>query len=658
MITDSPFILGRFEYTSQHLYFLPKDIFAVLENPKPTQLIGTRGTGKTTLLKALNWSERQTNSTLKRALLNEPFADRYIGVYFKLPDTQFQSIDSWLKGASETQRASILGTYFDLLWLELLMDAMADLVADGGFKANIVLERCCVAELLLILEKLNDRTDIFPTASICTFKECASLFRRFRIYLERHALAGNPLADATSGIPLTQVGALGRSLAKPIACFCDKLNGNAGKSWHFKICVDEAEILTDFQMKLVNTIIRLAEAPVFYILSFVALPQYPTSTLYSDLTLSDADRQLIVLDEMTESSFKELTTGVANVRIQTRLENDNFVFDPKVSLGKLNINGLLQSILQLSVDPWAKKLLLDALEYGKTGVFGRQKKDDDGETHDSDIPPIYQAYLVQTLGLATPSSKRDWVRRKDDSSKFRKRIVAAYLSICANLKTDVRYASADMIMQMSDGCIRDFLAFMHDIYVEANMPLNEFLAREISSDVQNKAIKRTSKSKRASIVQRGVSAPTDTGRLIDALARITRIVQTEGLENQHLRACERGVFEISLRDYDLKKFERLLQLIADAGETGFLRVIEAEPSRWRFRVHKSLSPAYEFSYRGAYYTGKISPEELDSVVAISDSKKFVSCVKKIGQSMAGAMPPEAGAETDVKGDAPLFESFE
>jgi hypothetical protein len=107
-------------------------------------------------------------------------------------------------------------------------------------------------------------------------------------------------------------------------------------------------------------------------------------------------------------------------------------------------------------------------------------------------------------------------------------MVAAYLSVCQDMNITVRYASAHMLLQMCDFCIRAYLAFMHEIFVEAGRPTDEFLKRLVPNDTQTNAIKRASRQKCETIAYRGVIAPTETGRLIDALAQITAVVQTQG----------------------------------------------------------------------------------------------------------------------------------
>jgi len=125
---SSPFQPTRFEYEGQHLYFLPKAVFDDLERPKPCYLIGSRGTGKTTLLKALSWNERLNNKSLKRQLGLVPFAKRCIGVYLKLPEYLFAAFDERLGKETMPLRAVIPALYLDAIALQLLIDAVAELI--------------------------------------------------------------------------------------------------------------------------------------------------------------------------------------------------------------------------------------------------------------------------------------------------------------------------------------------------------------------------------------------------------------------------------------------------------------------------------------------------------------------------------------------------
>jgi hypothetical protein len=658
MKAEAPFVLSRFEYEQRHLYFLPTPVFDQLEGPKPVHLVGTRGTGKTTLLQAMHWRERLQNEMLSHQLGGAPFGKHYIALYMKLPDTQLQVVDEWLRGASLPQRGILLAMYLDLLWLELLLEALAELVVADVLHASAAMEQHCVSEVATLFGRYYpEQRSFVREKQPRTFIDLAEMFRSARRTIERSAVSGVDTVAVLNELPVDQVGAFGRKMAVPFVDFCNAAGNASDDPWHFKVCMDEAEVLNEYQLRLINTMTRLGAAPVFFVLSFVAQTHVLTGTLLPDLTLSEADRRLVVLDEMTEASFRQLAEGVSNVRIRATLGRPHVNFDIYRSLGRLSINGLLAGILSASVDPKARKLLADANEFQAAALFKDAPPDESREPASQEPPPIYQTYLVQTLGLRPPGAGANWRRRHEDSAKFRKRMVASYLSICRALGADVRYASADMVLHMSDRCIRDYLAFMHDIFAEMKSPLEEALGARVPNEAQNKAIKRASRHKRATIAERGVPAPTETGRLIDALAQITQIIQTESSSGQHLTASERGVFVLTLRGGDDGRWGRLLELIADANETGFLRLLEGSGATWRFRVHKSLAAAYGFSYRGAYYACRIAPEELAPLLAIVERKQFEGAVRALGLRLAGAEVTEVVDDDKDTSQAPLFEGL-
>src|SRR5690606_34128304 len=139
--------------------------------------------------------------------------------------------------------------------------------------------------------------------------------------------------------------------------------------WLFKVCMDEGECLDDFQQIVLNTMLRLSKAPLFFVVSFVSYPKDATSTLIANLTLQQADRELIPLDDMTEREFRELVEGVASVRVQHQLSQEAARFDVYKTLGPLDLNGQLLSILRGSVSAMAKSLLVEALASARHPFF-------------------------------------------------------------------------------------------------------------------------------------------------------------------------------------------------------------------------------------------------------------------------------------------------
>src|SRR5256885_1532260 len=138
--------------------------------------------------------------------------------------------------------------------------------------------------------------------------------------------------------PLDQVGGFGRSVAELLALFCNHHCGKKDASWYFKIAMDESECVTAFQQLVLNTAVRLSKRPVSLVASYVRPPRDATATLIRGLTLQEADRHLVVLDDMTDKEFQNLAEGVASVRIRAKLPTSTSRFSTSRLLGQLDID--------------------------------------------------------------------------------------------------------------------------------------------------------------------------------------------------------------------------------------------------------------------------------------------------------------------------------
>ena len=637
---------SRFEYEARHVYYLPQDVFIELEDAKPTYLIGSRGTGKTTLLKALSWDERLENDSLKKQLKEDPFRKRYIGVYLKAPEIQLEGFDSWLKAESDEIYGCILGYFFDLLWITLLADAVMGLIAHKIIEVPPEGEH---ETLRILVDEYGELlAQYFPNKTPYTLRDLSKACTKAAIEWQRTATARPRIASILNRLPTGQAGTFGRKVAKMLSGLCDK--HSSGERWHFKVCIDETETLPPKQQLVLNTIVRLARWPLFPVLSFVSLPQDFTSTIIPALTLQKADRHLKVLDDMTDNEFRDLAEGVARVRIRHYLGRPRIAFDLNQLLGHWNANLLLESILRESANKEAARLLTSAERMCNEPFFDQKEFETDRFGADGKrqrVLPIYQTYLIEKMNLSVPSPKDErWKRRAQDSAELRKRIVAAFLSICSEYGRGVRYASAEVLLQLSDNCTRDFLAQMEAIYRSTQKPIEKFLSLRIPYSAQVGPLRNASIEKKSSLVKFGVRAPTDTGRLVDGLAQVTAFIQTHGHNVRHLRSSERGIFELDLEDADKLKLSCLVRVILDAAEAGFFRTSASDGKTLRFRVHTSLAAAYGFSYRGAYYPVRLSWNDVEHLIAADSQDAHASAVKDIGKKLIGQ-------EID---DMPLFET--
>lgn len=646
MTCQSPFSLNRFEYESGHLYYLQKELFERLEIPKPIYLVGSRGTGKTTLLKALNWEERQNNQSLKNQFAPNPTDGKYIGIYLKLPEIQFGLLRRWLSN-HESDYAAIFAFFLDLVWLEELIDAISELIVNGTLKVTAAHEQACVNSIADEFVHTFTSNGTKPL----TLKNLSRAIRDIRESIEISSRRKVEPANIIEQYRIVgQVGEFGRKLGAMLQPLCVIRGGekNSYKEWHFKICMDEGECLDTFQQRILNTMLRISKAPVFLVVSYVSMPSDSSTTLLDNITLQSADRELILLDDVTEKEFRELAEGVATIRSQARSGNNTIAFSAQTTLGDLDINQLLQSILSTSVSPTAKKLLASAQALAETPYFLSKV-----EKTSNAYLPIYEAYLNEKLNIQNPSvTSKTWEQRKNTSAGYRKKMVAAYLSICADVdNTEVRYASADMVLQMSDMCIRDFLHQLDLIYSCSDWDLHKFLTVQVPVDVQNRAIKIASHEKYQSIPKSGVSEPSTVGTMIDGLARLTAVIQRQSFNLTHLRTPEKGIFLIANEkklsaEYD----ESIFKIIKDAAEAGFLRIIHQDKSELRFRVHTSLAAKYGFSYRGAYHTISLEWRNLNDLRRAESDAEIQKTVDSIAGYLDKSIPENLSLFDEIDND--------
>ncbi|MCH8043056.1 MAG: hypothetical protein IID44_04995 [Planctomycetes bacterium] len=616
----SPFADDRFEIDAEHYFYLPRDCLLDLERHKPLYLIGSRGSGKTTLLMSLNSHERINNSTLLRQLGNDPFRGLIIGTYVKLPKIQLGSFNNWLVDVDDDIHGILLGLYFDLVFLETISHAVSDMLAEGTLKISSNVESDSVSVWVADCADVLVSSDFEDVTSVASFNR---LVRSARRSLEHLALTRASVNESLEQFAPGQIGTLGTAVARRMADLCNHDTLGKDGKWHFKVCMDEGECLTDFQQVVVNTIVRLAEWPLFPVVSYVRRPEDITTTLVPNITLQKADRKLILLDTMEMPEFIELAEGVASVRCQEELDDPSVVFDSNVTLGRLNINGLLAKIIEKSESPKAATFVDEATDFAsRTGAKAEKGL------------PIYQAYLATKLSLPVKSLEGREQERHLESQQYRKKMVAAFLSICRELKVrHVPYASAEMVFEISDNCVRDFLSQIDHIFRESNLELKQFLRTEIAPETQHKAIRAASDEKRASIPDSGVLSPVETGRVVKGLAMVTGMIQSFSDDDRHLRSTERGLFRLAGEKSQLDMVKQAMKLVCDAAEAGFLRIFDKGESVQFFRVHASLAPSYGFSYRGAYYAVKLTLDDFNRLKDARTETELASVAKSIAKRL-------------------------
>lgn len=653
-MSTSPFSVNRFEYEARHVYFVQTDAFAHLQARKPVYLIGPRGTGKTTLLQALNWDERRTNPSLRAQLTDH--TESFIGVYIKIPEIDLGSIEKWMTTCSEIEAGQVVAFYLDLLWVHQSCEAISRLVLGGELAVSAEAEQTAVRAIVEEFPRTFSSLSGRPK-TLLDLKAATAALARELVQSARSAIHPSEYWGGHDAIQ--QPGTFGRRVGSQLTGMLRGGGSEGADGWYFKVCLDEGECLSALQQRALNSMVRLSRWPVFFVAAFVRMPKDVIGTLIPGLTLQNADCELVDLTEfLNRARFKELAQGVATARVRHRLNSEDAVVQVDTIFGTYGINDLLERILGASVSPRAKALLEAAALLREEPFVASESgmPEDDSELSDDGAPseaeeestrsdaardsghvalPIYQAYLIDKLRIEIPRpNEATWLRRRQSSAQLRKRMVAAYLSICTDLNTDVRYASSTMLMELCDLCIRDFLDFLEGVHLATGVGVREFVERQVAIELQSEALVAVSEAKSAATRARGVRSPREAESVVRGLARVTQLLQSQSENGEHLRSSERGKFVLPTDRFDAPN-DPTAQVIRDACEAGFLRMIKSASDFVTFRVHTSLAPAFKFSYRGAYYDAPVSWADID-LLRRSESEADVEIVaKRIATRLAG-----------------------
>ena len=311
MTKESIFSRSRFEYEGDHLYYLEDSKVHLLENHTAIVIHGSRGTGKTTLLNALNWKEQLSNRSLQESVGPKKYTNQYLGVYLKLPKINIGSFSKW-QSSDEIIYAQLFALYLDLVWLEQLAIAIGTLASTNEIVISAKEERSICNEIHKYCRSLFE--SLGCSRNVFGLMDLRDIFKTLRESLEQAATYGEDAIDLHRNLNLVgQVGEYGREISKILHGLWSS-KGNS--DYAFKICMDECECLDDFQIKVLSTLVRIGSSPVFFVLSFISFPRDFYSTLVPNLSLGKPYVSSISLYEMKYSEFQKFAECVFLVRLR------------------------------------------------------------------------------------------------------------------------------------------------------------------------------------------------------------------------------------------------------------------------------------------------------------------------------------------------------
>ena len=642
----TPFQPTRFEYLNRPVIWLPP-LVATLEGDTPVYLSGSRGTGKTTLLKALSYDMRLSNESLRSQLGptgEDAFRDKYIGVYLRLPDYVTMTFRREAIGATSATPPDLAVAFsllLELQCLQLLFSAFAKLREAGVLRLTFEDERFIVSDICAMWEYGSDAQ---------SFRDLRSVFLSLHSEIQRRSFAPGPDFDI-SGLPIGQLGSTLQSIAESVLR-SPRFVAAAGDGWRAKICFDEAECLLPWQQLVVNSIVRLTKAPVSFVIAYVSREFDTVNTYMHDLQLTNADRLLLSpFDDIPRSDYRQMTTEVANLYIRN-VPPDVVTIDQRLDveslLGPTSINALLLRLIERNKSAKSVALLDRAKALQEHPLFrDRFECDEDDDIDDASMaPPIYQTYLIDRLRIRLPEpGSPDWVRRQQDSAELRKRMIAAYLAICDEYRWIPLFTGHHVAYNLSTNCIRDFLDELRHLYMETGVGENmaRFVTmRNLSLDKQAAALRKASENKRDAIPSEVPHYGTQVRNLLAALGELSHQLQMSWRRLETLRSPERGKFTITSSP-SREAFELCRRYVQHAIDGGAIRLFTHEPDRLTFGLHRLLAPAFGFSYRRPQYEVRIQAAQLLQCVESVDSRVLARSIDEL----ANAVELSSGAQQEL-----------
>lgn len=632
-----------------------------LSAEKSTYIHGTRGTGKTTLLKGICWEDLCFNESLR---MQRRLADfKSIGIYIRFPDhiSASMSFTDWAKIFPMVQNPeyefyAFFSAAVEAICIERVADACHNLRELGE------IEITAVQELQLVADFIGEFPSIsrFGSRAPATFLDLSRCLRLMVSTMNR-ACGRGTVAELVCDLPDREPYRMLSYFAERASAAIRLKTSLGPQTVGFKFCLDDCEVLSGLQRKSINSLVRLSRAPCSWVVSSVGGGRDDSETFIESQPLTDADRRVISLDGRDEAAFRQLCQSVVSLRLIFSLPQDlrptlnqtelSSFFDLQQRLGKWDVNDMMGNLVARSARP-ATAILEKGARQLLAQMRERRKKVSTRYDDREGRLPFYEAYVLMLWRGREDSFKTSlapsdvdklamfidnfgqpafeaWLRRKQRG---------AFLHFATSLGVRrLPLAGANIVVSLADGSIRDFLEIMGEIY-EAYVTAQKWDPKEpanlarftasrtaISNLIQTNGIYSASESYFEGVSRRSEIDTDVISRLLAGLGEYTSTLQTTPNDPRTLSTTERGVFYVDYaslagRDGLSANAKFVNAAIRQAELAGYLRPVDIRRHQLRhidgqfrsvaFRLHRRFSPKFRFSFRGAYEGVPLDPKDL------------------------------------------------
>lgn len=629
---NNPFEGQRWEQDSENIIYLP-EIFVEFEKRQDLYLVGSRGTGKTTFLSALNWKTRLENPSIHMQMEKEYlFKEKYIGIYINA-----MSFSNTIFETNGIDDGSLMPLYS--LWAEInvlcrVLESIEGLYDEGYIDITIEDEQ-------LQCNKIYDYLLNLFGSTILSERENADINYNITFLAEVVGALPSTVIDERNNLKWKyeaySFGDLIKNTLPNLMILCD---GKDDGEWCTKICFDQIESAPKFQI-IANTLVaKKLSKKIWFIISGLNHRGIDMKKTYVPKhNLTDDDRKYIDLDNEFFSSesakhraFYSLAEGICDLRLK---HSDNTIdkeekFKLTTHLGSWDMNQILDIVLtrkkKTSVNDEFKKFM------------GTVRENHTHNRYLTDYPPYIDTYYYDILKY-NKKWRGDLQISREKNSDTGKKYVVIMLALLNEYKfqASTPYVGTRQIMSLCS-TTREFLKIMKALFdvrmkKTSHKDLNYFFSYKASFtqneiSMQTKAVLNVANDKYNGIDHDSEKATERMRVFIDTCGTILYHLQAKK-ELSSLTSNEKGIFTVSFEDKKDMGVPYTFLKIADADT--YIQILN-DPTENNntidFELSKLFAPKYKFSFRKTQNKITIDGKLLNNLCT-SKADSFGNASKKL-----------------------------
>ncbi|WP_298912173.1 hypothetical protein [uncultured Roseobacter sp.] len=643
----NPFQPTKSEFEKKPRVWLSSWAKGLIRNKKADFVVGTRGSGKTTVLRSLH-----SKLLFENELLAEQFPARrfhWFGCYMQFnhsfqhltEDIQKQVSSGANREPTDLERYKLFCAFFELSLLESVLEDLKSLEDNETlhFSAKKEFEAC--QEISEVFANLG----LKHVRKIADYSDALRLVRTLRssflaIYDNEKLSEARMVIDAFT--PATLIKLISNKIVPSV------MHSRLKKSSELDlfILLDDCENLSSLQQKALNTYLRSTEGQAKWVVAYIRGEYNTVETTIPETSLSHADRKFCNVDELKEDDFKKFCESVADLRIRglvttntKKVTSDNQLFSLDKKCGDPSYNSLMEEVLGGQYRSAAVTKFRSDVGRTKELLDRTLSPDQKSSFHVvSGRSPFTEHVVIDSLGLDVTKYPT-----KDDQVRLRKEIyrkeAIAYIVACLQCNRPPIYAGQRFIIWASDGNIRDFLDIMAEFF-DAQNPTSrvesesgQTLARacrkflnnsqRFSFKLQDQALKAVSGHSFETIEEMQDTGDAHQYYLLSGVAELLKLLHQYNENGEAVRYPDRGVFVVNAAQFAALArtlpFFDITSLLRRIERDGFVRILDGHSSIGKddiaFRLHRRLSAHLQCSPRGAYENTRIDPKALVRLMA-------------------------------------------